>query len=124
MPYKIYYNEEQDYIVVTVDGEFALSNLKELAADVARFIEQYDCNRILNDLRRASLTQDSFNIYNMPKTASQAGIEPRYRRALVVSGHTSDFRFLETVFLNQGHNVKMFTDINAAMRLLLYKETH
>jgi hypothetical protein len=55
----------------------------------------------------------------MPKTASTSGIDTHCKRALVVSEQSSDFHFLETVFINQGHNVKMFTDIEEAMSWLL-----
>jgi len=123
MSYRINYNKEEEYIAVTVEGKFALSTLEELAADVARFIKQYNCYRLLNDMRRARLTEDTLDIYNMPKSATQAGIGPRFKRALVVSELSSNFHFLETVFINQGHIVKMFTDIDAALRWLLNKET-
>lgn len=122
MPYKINYNKEYGYIAVIVEGEFTLSTLKELAADVARFIERYSCNRILSDMRHASLTKETLDIYHMPKNAEQAGIVPSIKRALVVSELSSDFHFLETVFVNQGHIVKLFTDINAAQGWLLNKE--
>ena len=123
MSYKINYDKEKGYIAVTTEGDFALSTLKELAADIAGFVERYNCNRILNDMRRARLTEGTFNIYNMPKIASRAGIEPRFKRAMVVNELSSDYHFLETVFVNQGHIVKIFTDIDAALRWLLNKET-
>ena len=123
MSYRINYNKEDEYIAVIVEGKFALSNLEELAADVARFIKRYNCNRLLNDMRHARLTEDTLDIYKMPRSAIQAGIGPRFKRALVVSELSSDFHFLETVFINQGHIVKMFTDIDAALRWLLNKET-
>ena len=122
MPYNIHYEKEQDYISVTVEGKFDLSTLKELAAEVAKCIEQYGCKRILNDMRLAKMTRGTIDIYNMPPTASSAGVEKRCKRALVVSEESSDFHFLETVFLNQGHNVKMFTDIDEAMYWLLNRE--
>jgi len=70
-------------------------------------------------MRLASLSKGAIDIYNMPKAARSAGIESRCKRALVVREQSTDFHFLETVFLNQGHNVKMFTDINEAMHWLL-----
>ena len=70
-------------------------------------------------MRLAKLTKGTIDIYNMPQTAKEAGVGARHRRALVVSEQSSDFHFLETVFLNQGHNVKMFTDIEEAMIWLL-----
>ena len=70
MPYKINYEKEYDYIVITVEGGFGLSTIKSLSADVARYIERHGCNRILNDMRHAKLTEGTIDIYNMPKTAS------------------------------------------------------
>jgi hypothetical protein len=122
MSYKINYNKEQDYIAVTIEGEFTLSTIKELAADVAGFVERYNCNHILNDLRHARLTEETLDIYNMPKNAIHAGLGSYLKRALVVSEFSSNFRFLETVFINQGHIVKMFTGIDDALHWLLNKE--
>ena len=119
MPYKINYEKDLDYIAITIEGDFSLSPLKELAVDVDRSIDRYKCNRILNDMRPANLSKGAIDIYNMPKAARRAGIEIACKRALVVREQSTDFHFLETVFLNQGHNVKMFTDINEAMHWLL-----
>ena len=122
MSYKISYNKSQGYIAVTVEGEFALSTLKHLATDIAGLVESYNCNRILNDMRHAKLTEATLDIYNMPKIASQAGIGPRLKRALVVSELSPNFYFLETVFVNQGHIVRLFTNIDKALQWLLNKE--
>ena len=122
MSYKINYNKEENYIAVIVEGQFSLPTVKELAADVANLVEQYHCTRILNDLRNARLTEKIFDIYSMPKNVKQAGVGPHLKRALVVSELSSNFHFLETVFINQGHIVKMFTDINTALHWLLNKE--
>jgi hypothetical protein len=119
MSHRIVYEKEGDYVSVVVEGNFALPMLKVLAVDVARQIEQHGCNRILNDMRLAKLTKGTIDIYNMPKIASASGIDTYCKRALVVSEISSDFHFLETVFLNQGHNVRMFTDIEEAMSWLL-----
>ena len=122
MSYKINYNKEQDYIAVTIEGEITLSTVTEPAADVARFAERYNCNRVLNDLRHAMLTDRTLDIYNMPKAARQAGVRSSLKRALVVSELSSNFRFLETVFINQGHIVKLFTTMEDALQWLLNKE--
>ena len=122
MSYKINYNKDHGYIAVTIEGELTLSTFKELTAEVIGFVERYKCNHILNDLRHARLTGKTFEIYNMPKSARQAGVGSYLKRAFVVSELSLDIHFLETVFLNQGHIVKMFTDINAALNWLLNKE--
>lgn len=122
MSYKINYNKDQGYITVTVEGELTLSTLQELSADVVSFVERYNCNYILIDLRHARLTEETLDIYNMPKSARRAGVGPYLKRALMVSELSSNFRFLETVFLNQGHIIKLFTEFEDALHWLLNKE--
>jgi hypothetical protein len=118
MPYTIKYDEELDCIMVVVEGQLDLSLLKSLASDVAKAIEKYGSRRILNDLRRARL-KGVVDAYHMPRAAEESGVTLRCRRALVVGEASSDFDFLETVFLNQGHVVKMFVSIDDARHWLL-----
>ena len=104
--------------MVIVDGLLDLSLLKSLASDVAKAVDKHGCIRILNDLRRARLKGVS-SIFQMPKAAGMSGINFRSKRALVVRESSSDFNFLETVFVNRGHRVKMFTSVDDARHWLL-----
>jgi hypothetical protein len=121
VPYSIHYDQENDFILITVQGELDLPLLQEMASGVAKMIHQVGCNRILNDLRKARMTDTTVDIYNMPKTAQQAGVVRVCKRALVVSEETSNFHFLETVFVNQGHQVRLFTEITEAKEWLFGK---
>jgi hypothetical protein len=56
--------------LITVEGDFALPTLKNLAADVAKDIEKYGCNRILNDMRQAKLTKGTIDIIGNSKIAA------------------------------------------------------
>jgi len=100
--------------MVTVQGELDLPLLQRIAKDVSKIIEREGCNRILNDLRNARATKKTMEIYNMPNTAKRAGVTQACKRALVVAEETTDFHFLETVFINQGHQVRIFTNIGDA----------
>jgi hypothetical protein len=112
MPYKISYDKKGDYITVTIESDLVPSMHKDMAAGVTKLVAEDVCRRILNDFRRAKLPAGALDIYSMPQDANSVGVETRFKRALLVNGPSSDFYFLETVFLNQGHNVKMFTDID------------
>jgi hypothetical protein len=114
MAFSVEYDETTEIILVRISGHFDLRVLKNLAVQVGKATQKYGCCRILNDLRQAEITKDAFNIYNMPKTAQKSGVEFRCKRALVVMPGVTDFNFLETVFVNQGHIVKLFTDIDTA----------
>ncbi len=114
MAFSVSYDEGTEIILVEVIDKFDLEILKGLAVEVGKSIAKYGCRRILNDMRQATLTNDAFDIYGMPKSAQKAGVEFRCKRALVIKPGSTDFNFLETVFVNQGHIVKLFSDIDAA----------
>ena len=108
MPHKITYDPKKECIRVEVQGELNLQLLQSMASDVAEIVKERGYKYILNDLRKAKIVESAFNIYEMPKTAKKAGVTHICKRALIVGDRASEFHFLETVFLNQGHPVKMF----------------
>ncbi len=118
MPYSVTYETETHCIYVSIEGELDHSLFGSMAAEVARCIDEHDCKRILNDLRKATPTASVIDIYNMPKRALAAGVDSVVKRALLVSEPSSGFRFLETVFINQGNVVQMFDRLDDAKRWL------
>lgn len=123
MPYKIRYDEELGYITVTVDGQLDSSILETISSEIAKVVEKYSCRRIFNDLRHARL-KSVVDTYYMPNAMERSGIALSCKRAFVVREFTSDFIFLETVFVNQGHQVKMFDHIDKAQQWLLEEYTY
>lgn len=73
---------------------------------------------MLNDLRKAKFKQSTFHIYNMPRIVAKQGVPSSSRRALVVPDTSEDFSFLETVSVNVGQQVKIFTDMDEALAWL------
>ncbi|MBI9048589.1 MAG: hypothetical protein JEZ00_04165 [Anaerolineaceae bacterium] len=122
MAYTVKYSHEKDYIFVIINGEFSLLVFKRVAADVANIVAETDCKRILNDMRGAELTVNTFDIYSMPESAQQSGVSLFLRRALIVGKRASEFSFLETVFLNQGHMVKLFANYEEGEKWLFEDE--
>lgn len=114
MSYTINYDKATDCILLVVTGELEISLIQKIAFDVSVTIKKHECSRVLNDLRNAKLTRDTLDIYQMPDKAMEAGVSHGCKRALVVGDRSSEFRFLETMFVNRGHNVKMFTGIDDA----------
>ena len=118
MPFTIKYEKEKDCIIVEVIGVLDLPLLQSMASEVSKIVSKEGCKFILNDLRRAKPSEKAIDIFKMPETAKKAGVMPICTRALVVADNASDFYFLETVFVNQGHIVKMFTNIEIAEKWL------
>jgi len=118
MSFSVEYREETECIYVSVEGELNLALFKEISAEVGLCINKHKCSKILNDLRKAILTDSAGDIYYMPKQALDAGIVRSIRRALLVGGGFSEYRFMETVFVNQGNVVRLFNDIDEAKEWL------
>ena len=57
----------------------------------------------------------------MPNTAMQAGVKLQIKRTVVIPENAYDFHFFETVFVNQSHQVRIFTDIDEACSWLTWK---
>lgn len=118
MSYRVEYREDGDYIYVAFEGSIDIQSFQSMAREVGRLIHEVNCSRVLNDLRRAGLDESLGDVYFMPKQALAAGVARNIRRALVVAGDVDDYRFMETVFLNQGNIVKVFENFDEAERWL------
>ena len=109
MTYSIDYCDDKECIKVAIRGELTLDLLQKIARDVATLANTNHCYRIINDLREAMLTAKAFEVLSMPQSAQQSGVKQTFQRALIVGDRKETFKFLETVFINQGHIVKMFS---------------
>ena len=118
MPYTVQYTKECECILVVITDELDLSLLQSMAAEVAKLVKETGSRCILNDVRRAQPTAKTIDIYNMPQAAKKAGVEQAFKRALVVGTRAKEFSFLETVFVNQGHIVRMIKTIEEAKKWL------
>jgi hypothetical protein len=114
----ITYNQESDYIHAVTTGLFDEEALTALGQRFAKESEHHHCHKILNDMRGAQLSLETYVIYETPKKAVIAGFQD-CRRAIVFSGDKQDYKFFETVASNQGQVVRVFTDIDQALHWLL-----
>lgn len=119
MPYTFQYDQKNHFIRLVVTGLLDLDLVNEMAAAVSAEVETRGCTRILNDLRQAKPARGAIDIYEMPEMARHQGIKRDFRRALVVGEKETDFYFIETVFVNQGHQVRMFETEEQAIQWLV-----
>ncbi len=122
MKYELTYDKERNLIIGHVYGEFDSSLVTKMASDLADMIQKHGCNRLLNDLRSARITPSTIEIYTMPKSVAKFREATRCKRALVVSGPLKDYNFLETVSVNVGQRLKIFTDPDTAIDWLMDNE--
>lgn len=118
MKYDVSYDEARHLILGRITGEIDPAFVKTMAREVAALAKRHGCNRLLSDLREATIPSSASAIYSLPRIVDQGGVPPGLRRALIVANASRDFTFLETVALNCGHHIRIFTDPDAALAWL------
>ncbi len=118
MPYAVSYHPDLECILVQVAGLFDSAILQSLASQVASLSKAHQCPRIKNDLRHAQLTPGVLDVFTMPAASEGSGISLQARRALWLDTLTPQLEFMETVFMNHRHRVRLFTDREAALAWL------
>ena len=120
MEYTAQHDEDSGLCTVVVTGTLQRPHdsvkLQQCARD---FGGEHNCSRFLFDLTRAQIvgsTTDAFQAGTVP-----ADTDRRQRVqtiALVYAGDASDHKFVETVAVNRGYNVRVFNDFNEAREWL------
>lgn len=119
MGYELSYDAEKKIIRGRVLGELNPSLVKNMAVDLEKLGRKHKCPRLLNDLREAVISKSLLDIYSMPRVVEQAGMQKSFRRAIVVNPPVNDYRFLEIVSVNEGQEVRVFSDPEEALRWLV-----
>jgi hypothetical protein len=121
MPSTVEYLPAQSLICVTNRGEHSLEDYVAATREVSRLMTQHGVRNCLIDGTELRNQATSIDIYNLPKLYNQIGIPKTIRAALLVGDQShpiEDIRFFETVCLNSGYSVRIFSDRNAALNWL------
>jgi len=126
MPYTISYNAEAGVIETKVQGDFFLSEAKEMISEAMEVAKEQNCFLLLCDLQAANVKLSTLEIYQLPnvvldKSASLGFHAHKLKRALVATHNVRDYDFFETVTVNRGQNAKVFRDVDEARKWLLEK---
>ena len=119
MSFNVYYDKEYNCIVGKYSGTLNIDAVKQYASQTLKLSEEYGCKRSLIDLLEAEPRFSITEIYNLPRVMLDIGIGSEWRRAILISGLTDDYYFYETVSVNRGLAVKMFTDKEKALKWLI-----
>lgn len=123
MPSSIAYDATAGFIAVVHHGSDDQPSLKNTLLEVVRLMKEHGCHLVLSDYRDAVVNMSPAAIYAYPKEAVEvskaAGIDPHQTRQAIVlsdqSPNLADFQFYETVSVNRGRMIKVFTDIDQAI---------
>lgn len=116
---KVTYNENQQFIECSINGTLDMDAINRALIEMNTAFDRYQCTRVLYDLNKTELGLETQEIYFIPKLLKEAG-NLKMKRAVVFSPKfEQDFAFFETVAANQGLQVQIFTDREAALNWLL-----
>ncbi len=118
MPFSVRYDPESARIRCSISGTLDMHLIAEFVDELVHLMNQHQCFRILSDLRGIEVAVSTVDIYHLPKLIEQRGYTGPLRRAVVFDGSHDDFEFYENVSVNQGQNLRVFSDFDHALEWL------
>ncbi len=114
MPEKVTPHPEQGFIECLSTGKTSLEDYRGSLKEALRIRKDTGLDKILVDDREHSGAYETFPIHKFI-----GEIPPALRVALLISQKTlSENRFIETVSVNRGGNLRIFTDKDEALAWL------
>lgn len=121
MSYKLNVTCKPDYLYAEASGIRSAENLICMVRDYIKANEEYDYQKLLLDIRSMNGQLSTFESYDLCKQLPKKveGFRPNRKTSVVDSEENRDMsRFIETVLVNMGFNLRFFTNIVDAERWL------
>lgn len=122
MKWQIEYRQDVEIISTVVSGAVTLEGVKKVSTELLELAKQKAVSQFLTSFRDISNNISIFEIYNLPKTLRDLGINTSDKIAIVYpmnSPFKSLFSFFDTRCFNSSLNVKVFPDYEIAYNWLI-----
>lgn len=122
MVWRIQYLSDQNVVLVKTQGDIPYEELPKQFSDAVRLAQKNNTNCYLFDDTELHINVSTLDIYDIPKMILATEISRSSRIAIAISpeeNRIEDYQFLETVCVNQGLNVKFFSEIDKAYNWLI-----
>ncbi len=123
MPFSLTFNADAGICEIIVSGIFDPPLNEEIKNAAQEVILKHNCYRFIIDCREAKLQLPTLLIHKAPSEIRKRLDDIKFpahkvRRAFVVRNDFKDFSFIETVSTNRGLQVKIFQDMDQAIKWL------
>jgi hypothetical protein len=119
MGYTFELDEVSEICTIRVKGEHRRpDDSLEIQKFVRDFYNEKGCSKFLIDMRQAQIvgeSKDTFSIGTIPVDKDKKMKNTPHKVALVYASTNVDEIFLESVAVNRGYNLKVFTKIDKAI---------
>jgi hypothetical protein len=121
MEWKIIFHTDPQYVEVITAGIADKDDSLNMAKALTEAMRSNQINRALIDHRNIdSFVGEITEVYERPKIMKLLGIIFKIRIAEIIKiNHIEHFKFLETVFINQGFSFQIFQEKDKAVKWLL-----
>lgn len=119
MEFFVEFEEELNIVSGRIDGDITREIAKNYFTRVGEVVIQEGCERVLTDVRSASLVASEEDMESLSRELAQIGLSASYRRAIVLSDDVSRYKVWENYCFTAGHkNLKLFVDCSLAKEWL------
>jgi hypothetical protein len=118
MEFNVRYNVENDCLIGSYTGRMDRDTVQPYAEEIMSIASKHTCKLFMSDIRKAQIDFSIVDIYYLPGVLDAAGLDRSWRRAIVASKQVKELCFFETVAQNRGYSVKVFADLDEAMKWL------
>lgn len=122
MVWRIQYLSDRNVVLVKTQGDIPYEELLKQFSDAVRLAQKNNTNCYLFDDTELHINVSTLDIYDIPKMILATEISRSSRIAVAISpeeNRIEDYQFLETVCVNQGLNVKIFSEMDKAYNWLI-----
>ena len=95
-------------------GQMDVTSANAMVKAIADAAVTHQCCLHLIDHRETTFLFSLLDFYARPTINEKLGISRTFRTAMVFTELTENTKFMETVFINRGYNLRHFTDIEKA----------
>jgi hypothetical protein len=121
MGWNVLYSPHSKVVTLKSVGFIPLKDFPDRLRQVVQTARENQTNCFLLDDTEFDTQASTLSIYELPKLYAEAGFSRQDQIAVVISSDDTgldDYRFFETVCINQGFKVKLFFDLEEAYRWL------
>ena len=115
--------DRQKFIWVTATGQLSASRSVELCGEAIALAKKEGLRRFLFDFQDAVPNLTFADIFRIPDQLRMVMPIPQNRTAIVYRRYRIIYRFVETMTFNRGYQVKVFEDMDEAMKWLIQDQT-
>jgi hypothetical protein len=110
----IEYLSDENILFLKSKGQMDVPFANAMVKAIVEAAMEHQCSSHLIDHRETTFLFNLSDYYDRPSINEKLGISRKFKTAMIFAQLTEDTRFMETVFINRGYNLRHFTDIDKA----------